>query len=253
MGSLGKPSGILGSQPKKRSRSKKSFKMWHQWKKSLSLRVALLALSHWGTYFGVHSSITSWERGRFPFSLKRRNQFMVWKKGPWSLQRKGMGMNQGFFRNLGTPSFVWILSHTVAICSYTSCTLNWTRIWGTKRTALVARHFLRAWKKPTRILFGFQWISSDLGTSLDASLQNLRIYHIALFFLCPATKTEISNGKWSKTNKNHNRIAIFFGGSRCIVSVSDPVLDQAPSTFHWNLRVSTPQNYHPPPRNNQPY
>ena len=159
--------------------------------------------------------------------LKQTNQFGL-KKGPLKFAKK---MNQGFFRNLGTPSFVWILSHTVAICSYTSCTLNWTRIWGTKRTALVARHFLRAWKKPTRILSGFQWISSDLGTSLDASLQNLRIYHIELFFLCPDTKTEISNGKWSKTNKNHNRIAIFFGGSRCIVSVSDPVLDQAPSSF----------------------
>lgn len=147
--------------------------------------------------------------------------------------------------------FVWILSHTVAICSYTSCTLNWTRIWGTKRTALVARHFLRAWKKPTRILFGFQWISSDFGTSLDASLQYLRIYHIELFFLCPATKIEISNGKWSKTNKNHYiqdyRIAIFLGGSRCIVSVSDPVLDRAPSgslesTVHWNLY----KGIHPP-------
>lgn len=180
--------------------------------------------------------------GPFPFSLKRRNQFGLKKGVLWSLQTKGM--NQGFVRNLCTPSFVWILSHTVAICSYTSCTLNWTRIWGTKRTALVARHFLRAWKKATRILSGFQWISSDFGTSLDASLQNLRIYHIELFFCALPQKPKFRMESGPKQTKTTiYRIAIFFGGSQYIVSVSDPVLDRAPSRSLESTLVAQPWFY----------
>ena len=146
-------SGILGSQPQKK-RSKKSFKMWHQWNKSLSLRVALAALSHQGMYFVVNSSITGW---KWAISLLEADK-SIWseKRGPFKFAKKRDEFKV-FFRNLGTPSFVRFLSHTVAICSYTSCTLNWTRIGRTKRTALVARHFLRAWKKSTRIITLAGW------------------------------------------------------------------------------------------------